>query len=145
MPGDNGVLILITRGTTDKVFSYTPTTGELVLNLDTNQLYAGDGSTLGGKLVTSRAVKTISSTYTALNGDFILADTSTNSFTITLPANPNPGDTVGIYDISKTFASKSVSPFGNFSTPSNSQILKVIRFARSSSFGISGIYFFNHL
>ncbi len=37
--------------------------------------------------------------YTASAGDRILANTSGGSFTITLPASPNTGDTVIVYDI----------------------------------------------
>lgn len=43
--------IQVKRGTTAKVAAYTPLVGELVLDTTTNKLYAGDGSTAGGKQV----------------------------------------------------------------------------------------------
>ncbi len=43
------------------------------------------------------------SDYTATNGDYIFADTSGGSFTITLPANPRNGDTIFINDVKGTF------------------------------------------
>lgn len=39
------------RGVTAKVQAYTPRAGELVLDTTTSILYAGDGTTLGGKPV----------------------------------------------------------------------------------------------
>lgn len=47
--------IQVKRGTTAKVAAYTPLEGELVLDLTTKKLYAGDGSTAGGnQIVASR-------------------------------------------------------------------------------------------
>ncbi|WBG90012.1 hypothetical protein N5580_13035 [Pantoea piersonii] len=43
--------IQVKRGTTAKVSAYTPLSGELVLDTTTNKLYAGDGTTAGGKQV----------------------------------------------------------------------------------------------
>lgn len=43
--------IQIKRGTTAKVAAYKPLEGELVLDLTTRKLYAGDGSTAGGNLI----------------------------------------------------------------------------------------------
>lgn len=47
--------IQIKRGVTAKVSAYVPLEGELVLDLTTRKLYAGDGSTAGGnQIVASR-------------------------------------------------------------------------------------------
>lgn len=43
--------IQVKRGTTAKVSAYTPLEGELVLDLTTKKLYAGDGSTAGGNQI----------------------------------------------------------------------------------------------
>jgi hypothetical protein len=42
-------------------------------------------------------------TYTAVAGDVLLADTSTGSFTITLPASPSTGNTVYFQDAKGTW------------------------------------------
>lgn len=58
--------IQVKRGSTAKVAAYTPLSGELVLDTTTNKLYAGDGSTAGGKqVVASRAGVTDGSTASA--------------------------------------------------------------------------------
>ncbi|MDT0176858.1 hypothetical protein Q9R34_12515 [Enterobacter sp. BRE11] len=43
--------IQVKRGTTAKVAAYTPLEGELVLDLTTKKLYAGDGTTAGGNQI----------------------------------------------------------------------------------------------
>jgi len=43
------------------------------------------------------------SDYNAVNGDYIFADTSGGSFTVTLPASPKNGDTIYINDVKGTF------------------------------------------
>jgi hypothetical protein len=40
----------------------------------------------------------ITSNYTALNGDKLIADTSAGSFTVTMPFSPSPGHAVQITD-----------------------------------------------
>ena len=50
------------------------------------------------------------SNYTAVAGDGILADTDTvGAFTVTLPANPNDGDTVGIVDAKANFGTDNLT------------------------------------
>ena len=52
---------------------------------------------------------TKSTTYTAANGDRLLADTTSAPFTITLPASPSAGDEVEIVDKLGTFATNNLT------------------------------------
>jgi hypothetical protein len=56
------------------------------------------------------------STYTAINYDKILANTSGGSFTVTLPSTPQPGDTVMVMDAAGSFGSfpLTVDPGGEY-------------------------------
>lgn len=69
----------------------TPNYGEWVLS----SVYGASG---GGLTWVAKAT-----TYTAVNGDGILADTSGGAWTLTLPASPSVGDTVGIIDSTGSF------------------------------------------
>jgi len=50
-----------------------------------------------------------SSNYTAINKDFIYADTSTSSFTITLPLTPSANDRVAVIDNTSSFSTNPLS------------------------------------
>ena len=43
------------------------------------------------------------SAYNAIVGEYILANTTSGAFTLTLPSSPNAGDTLIIYDAGNTF------------------------------------------
>jgi len=47
-----------------------------------------------------------STNYNASAGEAIVADTSTSTFTITLPLSPTPGDQITIFDAANTFLAK---------------------------------------
>lgn len=72
--------IQVKRGTTAKVAAYTPLVGELVLDTTTNKLYAGDGSTAGGKqVVASKKGVTDASTTTAGDVGEVITNTTTGT------------------------------------------------------------------
>ena len=54
-------------------------------------------------------------TYTAENGDGILADTSSSAWTLTLPATPSVGDVIGISDSNSTFDTNNLTVANNSS------------------------------
>lgn len=56
-----------------------------------------------------------SEAYTAENGDGILANTSSGSWTLTLPATPSVGDVVGISDAAGTFSTNNLTVARNSS------------------------------
>jgi len=56
-----------------------------------------------------------STTYTAENGDGILADTSSSAWTLTLPATPSVGDVIGISDSNSTFDTNNLTVANNSS------------------------------
>ena len=59
-PAFNGILPLqLRRGSLDKVENYVPAQGELVFSTSTNQVFVGDGTTVGGHLVTGGAVQSL--------------------------------------------------------------------------------------
>lgn len=55
----------------------------------------------------------VTSAYTAVNGDRILADTSSAAFTITLPASPSVGQQVTITDAGRSFSTNNLTVNGN--------------------------------
>lgn len=90
--------------------STTPTDGQLLIGNGTGYSVAnitpgsGISITNGAGSVTIAATGTgvswvkKTTTYTAVTGDYILADTSGGIFTITLPATPSVGNTVTVAD-----------------------------------------------
>ena len=62
--------------------------------------FYGDGSALTGIVGSGGSVDWIrkTSTYTAINGDKIIADTTSGAFTITLPTSPITGNSVSLAD-----------------------------------------------
>ena len=57
----------------------------------------------------------VTTTYTAENGDGILADTSSSAWTLTLPATPSVGDVIGISDSNSTFDTNNLTVANNSS------------------------------
>lgn len=54
-------------------------------------------------------MKVVATTYTAVNGDRIFADSSAGAFTITLPPNPSMGDRIVFYDAENTWDTNNVT------------------------------------
>ena len=63
--------------------------------------------TLGGTFALTWAIKT--TTYTAVAGNNILADTTSTAFTITLPATAAANDTIAVADYKGTFATNNLT------------------------------------
>lgn len=91
-------------------------TGNIVFNA--GQTIAGyvplAGGTMTGDIVfTSTQVfglwATKTTTYTAVNGDRVLADTSSAAFTITLPASPAVNNVVSVGDYAGTFSTNALT------------------------------------
>lgn len=62
-PFFNGIApVQLRRGSLAQVQQYVPAAGELVLSTDTTQLYVGDGTTVGGSLITGGGGSTGTST-----------------------------------------------------------------------------------
>lgn len=82
------------------VTSYTPDVAEPIYDTNRKQLRIGDGTTPGG-VIPSEFYTTdiINSNYTVDGNTVVMADCSSNSFTVTLPANPFNGMTVKIVDV----------------------------------------------
>jgi hypothetical protein len=85
--------------------------------------YTGSAGTTGytGSLGYSGSSATINwmyktANYTAVNNDGILADTTSASFTVTLPASPATGTYVSIVDVTSTFATNPLTVAGNGET-----------------------------
>lgn len=77
-------------GTTAKVAAYTPLEGELVLDLTTKKLYAGDGTTAGGnQIVASRKGVTDGSSAAAGDVGEVKSATSSSSVTLTSQTSAN--------------------------------------------------------
>jgi hypothetical protein len=68
-------------------------------------------ATAGGEAYT-----VITTTYTAVAGDYILANTTGGAFTITLPASPTAGDTINIIDGFTQFSANNLTLARNGST-----------------------------
>jgi hypothetical protein len=91
-------------------------TGNIVFN--TGQTIAGyvplTGGTMTGDIVFNSTQAfglwtTKTTTYTAVNGDRVLADTSSAAFTITLPASPAVNDAVSVGDYAGTFSTHALT------------------------------------
>ena len=93
--------LLLRRGTQAECDAITPAEGELIYTTDTNQLYAGDGATLGGVLVSADAATTLNSlTDTDLtgasNGDHLAYNSGTSKWE---PANDAAGSIGTLSDV----------------------------------------------
>lgn len=93
--------LLLRRGTQAERDTITPAEGELIYTTDTKQLYAGDGATLGGVLVSADAATTLNSlTDTDLtgasNGDHLAYNSGTSKWE---PANDAAGSISTLSDV----------------------------------------------
>ena len=86
----------------------SPVNGLLVFNTTTNKFNAWDGASWqpiagesGGGGVSPNIFK--GTNYTAVAGDRVGADTTGGSWTLTLPASPNDGDTVWVEDVTHSW------------------------------------------
>lgn len=90
----------------------TAITGPLTLAANpTSALHAATKQYVDGIAKQIFSVKT--SNYTAVSGDALFCDTSTSSFTLTLPSNPSDNDYVQITDAKGTFNLKNLLVNGN--------------------------------
>ena len=93
--------LLLRRGTQAERNAITPVEGELIYTTDTKRLYAGDGATLGGVLVSAEAATTLNSlTDTdltgATNGDHLAYNSGTSKWE---PANDAAGSIQTLSDV----------------------------------------------
>jgi hypothetical protein len=93
--------LLLRRGTQAECDAITPAEGELIYTTDTNQLYAGDGATLGGVLVSADAATTLNSlTDTDLtgasNGNHLAYNSGTSKWE---PTNAGAGTIGNLSDV----------------------------------------------
>ena len=93
--------LLLRRGTQAERDAITPAEGELIYTTDTKRLYAGDGATLGGVLVSADAATTLNSlTDTDLtgasNGDHLAYNSGTSKWE---PANDAAGSIGTLSDV----------------------------------------------
>ncbi|MEB6223709.1 hyaluronate lyase N-terminal domain-containing protein [Pantoea anthophila] len=100
--------VQIKRGTTAKVAAYTPLEGELVLDLTTKKLYAGDGTTVGGNQIfgSRKGVTDGSSAATGDIGEVMQSTTLTTSMTnatsinlATITLTPGDWELTGVVSI----------------------------------------------
>ena len=114
-------------GSASTVIGYTGSKGDIGYtgSAGTNGTngYTGSAGTTGytGSLGYSGSAATINwmyktANYTAVNNDGILADTTSASFTVTLPASPATGTYVSIVDVTSTFATNPLTVAGNGET-----------------------------
>jgi len=90
----------------------SPTAGMIRYNTDLSSFEGYNGSQWSG-IGGGNPWITQDTAYTATNGDRIFADTSSGSFTITLPATPAVGDSVRIKDLAGTFATNPLTVDNN--------------------------------
>ena len=93
--------LLLRRGTQAERDAITPAEGELIYTTDTKRLYAGDGATLGGVLVSADAATTLNSlTDTDLtgasNGDHLAYNSGTSKWE---PTNAGAGTIGNLSDV----------------------------------------------
>ena len=93
--------LLLRRGTQAECDAITPAEGELIYTTDTKQLYAGDGATLGGVLVSADAATTLNSlTDTDLtgasNGNHLAYNSGTSKWE---PTNAGAGTIGNLSDV----------------------------------------------
>lgn len=97
----SGNVVLSTSPTLVTPILGTPTSG-----VATNLTGTAAGLT-AGNVKLAWTIKT--TTYTAVAGDAIMADTNSAAFTITLPATPTANDTVDIADYAGTFGTNNLT------------------------------------
>jgi hypothetical protein len=77
-----------------------PVGAKMVLYSDGTNMFSGP---------MTKGFNTVTSAYTAVSGDQILANTTGGAITITLPASPSTGDEVSITDARGTFATNNLT------------------------------------
>jgi hypothetical protein len=88
------------RGTTTQNNSYTGSVGELTLDTTLNQLRLHNGTTVGGVAIGDLTVTSVkTNAYNANVNELVRIDSTTGSFTITLPATPSDGSRISFLDI----------------------------------------------
>lgn len=107
---DNGVIsaakLASDSVTTVKVLDSNITTAKIAdSNITTAKL--ASRAVTQSKIAFTTSTKT--TTYTAVDRDYLLCDTSSAAFTVTLPASPTAGDWIVIVDLKGTFESKNLT------------------------------------
>jgi hypothetical protein len=88
------------RGTTIQNNSYTGPPGELTVDTTLNQLRLHNGTTAGGVAISDLTVTSVkTSAYNANVNELVRIDSTTGSFTITLPATPPDGARISFLDV----------------------------------------------
>lgn len=122
----SGTIVLSTSPTLVTPILGTPTSGNLVnctlpvASTTVSGAVKVDGSTIsidgngvikssGG--LSSTAIKT--SNYTAVRNDLVRCNTTSGAFSVTLPAGPTDGDTIGILDVYNKFNSFNLTVLSN--------------------------------
>ncbi len=123
--GDVLTVVRGQQGTTPQAFATNGTTVELRLTASSLTAFAQlTGDTFTGPVVAPSITLTNqlspwtfpvtkNANYTANNLDFILADTSTTAWTLTLPASPAAGYMVLVSDLYSKFATNNLTISGN--------------------------------
>lgn len=115
--GANGDLIGPVSSTDNALTRWDGTGGNTVQNsgwtLDDSDVLTAGGSLDMGSNTLSVQWTTKTTTYTAVSGDRILADTSGGAFTITLPSTPSTGAEVWFADPGSNWASNNLTVGGN--------------------------------
>ncbi|MBV4365929.1 hypothetical protein [Erwinia phyllosphaerae] len=133
--------IQIKRGVTAKVAAYTPLSGELVLDTTTNKLYAGDGSTAGGKqVVASKVGVTDASTAPAtevgetmsVTGSAVTLTTQTTASLCSLTLTPGDWEIESIFYVNPTAGATAITAGNNSATTAIDAV--PFRFQMSTAF-----------
>tara|TARA_B110000211_G_scaffold14005_1_gene14583 strand:- start:2474 stop:3181 length:708 start_codon:yes stop_codon:yes gene_type:complete len=111
---DNAERVFIVEDATDRTSSLYSLTVKTVsgtginLPIKSTSLIYSDGTNVSLGLQ-NKGYAAINGTYTAVNGDQILVDTSSTPVTITLPVSPSVGDQVALLDAKNFFASNNLT------------------------------------
>jgi len=80
----------------------------VVMPVGSKMVLYSDGTNISSGPIT-KGFNTVTSAYTAVSGDQILANTTGGAITITLPTSPSTGDEVSITDARGTFATNNLT------------------------------------
>ena len=114
MPASAERVFIIEDATTRSSSHYTlnvKVVGEatgVVVPVGAKMILYSDGTNMFSGPIT-KGFNTVTSAYTAVSGDQILANTTGGAITITLPASPSTGDEVSITDARGTFATNNLT------------------------------------
>lgn len=114
MPASAERVFIIEDATTRSSLHYTlnvKVVGEatgVVVPVGAKMVLYSDGTNMFSGPMT-KGFNTVTSAYTAVSGDQILANTTGGAITITLPASPSTGDEVSITDARGTFATNNLT------------------------------------